>query len=55
MVLKVRLLMLVFLHQNTVDNPNKVIPVEFKKAKINKKGELVVEMPKMSIVTLQIK
>jgi alpha-N-arabinofuranosidase len=40
---------------NTFDNPNKVVPVEFKEAKINKKGELVVEMPKMSIVTLQIK
>lgn len=40
---------------NTFENPNKVVPTTFKNAKINKKGELVVEMPKMSIVTLQIK
>ena len=40
---------------NTFDFPNKVVPNEFKGAKVNKNGELVVEMPKMSIVTLQIK
>ncbi len=40
---------------NTFDAPSKVVPVEFKDAKLNKKGELVVDLPKMSIVTLQIK
>jgi alpha-N-arabinofuranosidase len=40
---------------NTFDNPNKVVPAAFKDAKLSKKGELTVNMPKMSIVTFQIK
>ncbi|MCM1313230.1 MAG: alpha-N-arabinofuranosidase [Roseburia sp.] len=40
---------------NTFDAPEKVVPADFKGAKINKNGELVVDMPKMAIVTLQIK
>jgi len=40
---------------NTFEQPSKVIPVEFKGAKLNKQGQLIVDMPKMSIVTLQIK
>ena len=39
---------------NTFDNPNKVSTKEFKNAKISN-GKLVVDMPKMSIVVLQIK
>ncbi len=39
---------------NTFDVPSKVVPTEFKGAKLNKKGELVVKLPKMSVVTLQI-
>lgn len=40
---------------NTFDAPQHVVPADFKGAKINKNGELVVDMPKMSIITLQIK
>jgi alpha-N-arabinofuranosidase len=40
---------------NTFEVPNKVVPTAFKGAKLSKKGELTVEMPKMSIVTFQIK
>lgn len=40
---------------NTFENPNVVVPTAFKDAKIDSKGNLVVEMPKTSIVCLQIK
>lgn len=39
---------------NTFENPNKVVPAQFNDAKISN-GKLVVTLPKMSIVTLQIK
>ena len=39
---------------NTFEKPNVVAPANFKGATI-KDGKLIVDMPKMSIVTIQIK
>ena len=39
---------------NTFEKPNVVAPTNFKGATI-KDGKLIVDMPKMSIVTIQIK
>jgi len=39
---------------NTFDNPNVVVPKQFSGASINN-GKLVIKLPKVSIVTLQIK
>lgn len=38
---------------NTFDQPNQVVPVAFKDYKVQK-GELVLQMPAMSIITLQL-
>lgn len=39
---------------NTFENPNLIAPSEFKGAKLSKNGELTIDMPKMSIVTLKL-
>ena len=39
---------------NTFDKPNEVVITDFKGAKMNKNGEMVVKMPSKSIVMIEL-